>query len=152
MKVFQDCSPSVANISTSTTATIGMSMNPIEIPRGTGSAFVWDTDGHIVTNYHVVMNGNKAKITLADASTWEGTVIGGAKNKDLAVLKISAPASKLKPIVVGSSQVDLFSISLALIPEASWNRSFFLRSKSLSMVNTEVYFLDYRRCKSGNMC
>lgn len=112
MKVFQECSSSVANISTSTTANIGMSMNPIEIPRGTGSAFVWDTDGHVVTNYHVVMNGNKAKITLSDASTWEGTVVGVAKNKDLAVLKISAPASKLKPIVVGSSQVHiLFSIS-----------------------------------------
>ncbi|KAG0626300.1 hypothetical protein M758_2G117700 [Ceratodon purpureus] len=104
VKVFQECSPSVANISTSTTANIGMSMNPIEIPRGTGSAFVWDTEGHVVTNYHVVMNGNKAKITLSDASTWEGTVVGVAKNKDLAVLKISAPASKLKPIVVGSSQ------------------------------------------------
>lgn len=105
VKVFQDCSPSVANISTSTTANIGMSMNPIEIPRGTGSAFVWDTNGHVVTNYHVVMNGNKAKITLSDASTWEGAVVGVAKNKDLAVLKISAPASLLKPIVVGSSQV-----------------------------------------------
>jgi S1-C subfamily serine protease len=88
-------------------------MNPVEIPRGTGSAFVWDTDGHIVTNYHVVMNGNKAKITLADASTWEGAVVGFAKNKDLAVLKISAPASKLKPIVVGSSQVDTLSLFLS---------------------------------------
>lgn len=104
VKVFQDCSPSVANITTSSTANIGLSLNPIEIPRGTGSAFVWDTDGHVVTNYHVVMNGNKAKITLADASTWEGKVIGVAKNKDLAVLKISAPAKSLKPIVVGSSQ------------------------------------------------
>jgi S1-C subfamily serine protease len=113
VKVFQACSPSVANISTSTTATFGMSMNPVEIPRGTGSAFVWDTDGHIVTNYHVVMNGNKAKITLADASTWEGAVVGFAKNKDLAVLKISAPASKLKPIVVGSSQVDTLSLFLS---------------------------------------
>uniref|UniRef100_A0A7I4AVI7 PDZ domain-containing protein n=1 Tax=Physcomitrium patens TaxID=3218 RepID=A0A7I4AVI7_PHYPA len=104
VKVFQECSPSVANISTSTTATIGMSMNPVEIPRGTGSAFVWDAEGHVVTNYHVVMNGNKAKITLSDASTWEGTVVGVAKNKDLAVLKIAAPASRLRPIVVGSSQ------------------------------------------------
>lgn len=111
MKVFQDCSPSVANITTSSTANIGLSLNPIEIPRGTGSAFVWDTDGHVVTNYHVVMNGNKAKITLADASTWEGKVIGVAKNKDLAVLKISAPAKSLKPIVVGSSQVGVLSIN-----------------------------------------
>lgn len=104
VKVFQDCGPSVANIQTSTTANIGLSLNPIEIPAGTGSAFVWDKEGHVVTNYHVVMNGNKAKITLSDASTWEGTVVGVAKNKDLAVLKIKAPASLLRPIVVGSSQ------------------------------------------------
>lgn len=104
MKVFQDCSSSVANITTSRTANVGMSMNPVEIPRGTGSAFVWDTAGHVVTNYHVVMNGNKARITLSDATTWDGEVVGVAKNKDLAVLKIAAPASKLKPIVVGTSQ------------------------------------------------
>lgn len=104
MKVFQECGPSVANIRSTTTANIGLSLNPVDIPAGTGSAFVWDTEGHVVTNYHVVMNGNKAKITLSDASTWEGTVVGVAKNKDLAVLKISAPASLLRPIVVGSSQ------------------------------------------------
>ncbi|EFJ18679.1 hypothetical protein SELMODRAFT_78227, partial [Selaginella moellendorffii] len=103
IKLFQDCSPSVAHI---TTLRLGkdMSMNPVEIPRGTGSGFVWDKDGHIVTNYHVTMNGERARVTLSDASTWDGTLVGYAKNKDLAVLKISAPPSKLKPISVGTSQ------------------------------------------------
>ncbi len=105
VKVFQESSPSVANITTSRLANVGLSMNPVEIPRGTGSAFVWDKEGHIVTNYHVVMDGNRARITLSDASTWDGEVVGVAKNKDLAVLKIKAPSAKLKPIAVGTSQV-----------------------------------------------
>jgi S1-C subfamily serine protease len=104
VKVFQESSPSVANITTSRLANVGLSMNPVEIPRGTGSAFVWDKEGHIVTNYHVVMDGNRARITLSDASTWDGEVVGVAKNKDLAVLKIKAPSAKLKPIAVGTSQ------------------------------------------------
>ncbi|KAJ7536289.1 hypothetical protein O6H91_12G063500 [Diphasiastrum complanatum] len=103
VKLFQNCSPSVAYITTLRVAN-DMSMNPIEIPRGTGSAFVWDKQGHIVTNYHVTMNGERARVSLADASTWDADIVGYAKNKDLAVVKIAAPSSKLKPISVGTSQ------------------------------------------------
>ncbi|KAI5055605.1 hypothetical protein GOP47_0029126 [Adiantum capillus-veneris] len=100
IKVFQEVSPSVVNITTSKEVTL----NTIDIPRGTGSGFVWDKEGHIVTNYHVIMNGNRARVTLADTTTWDATVVGVAKNKDLAVIKIAAPASKLKPVSVGTSQ------------------------------------------------
>eukprot|EP00249_Psilotum_nudum_P011660 c23306_g1_i2 orf=79-1662(+) len=103
IKVFQDASPSVLNITTVRWAK-DMAMNAMEIPRGTGSAFIWDKDGHIVTNYHVVMSGERARVTLADATTWDAEVVGVAKNKDLAVVKIDAPSSKLKPITVGTSQ------------------------------------------------
>lgn len=100
IKVFQEASPSVVNITTSN----AVSLNTMEIPRGTGSAFVWDKEGHIVTNYHVVMNGNRARVTLADTTTWDAPLVGVAKNKDLAVVKIAAPSSVLKPISVGTSQ------------------------------------------------
>ncbi|MCO5596880.1 hypothetical protein L7F22_050950 [Adiantum nelumboides] len=100
IKVFQDVSSSVVNITTSKE----VSFNTMDIPRGTGSGFVWDKEGHIVTNYHVIMNGNRARVTLADTTTWDATVVGVAKNKDLAVIKIAAPASKLKPVLVGTSQ------------------------------------------------
>lgn len=100
IKVFQEASPSVVNITTSNE----VSLNTMDIPRGTGSGFVWDKDGHIVTNYHVIMNGNRARVTLADTTTWDASVVGVAKNKDLAVMKIAAPASKLRPVWVGTSQ------------------------------------------------
>lgn len=100
IKVFQDASSSVVNIATSKE----VSLNALEIPRGTGSAFVWDKDGHIVTNYHVVMSGNRARVTLADTTSWDAAIVGVAKSKDLAVVKIAAPSSKLKPISVGTSQ------------------------------------------------
>lgn len=101
IKVFQEASSSVVNITTSNE----VALNTMDVPRGTGSGFVWDKDGHIVTNYHVIMNGNRARVTLADTTTWDASVVGVAKNKDLAVIKIAAPSSKLKPVSVGTSQV-----------------------------------------------
>lgn len=75
----------------------------MEIPQGTGSGFVWDKEGHIVTNFHVIREGQRAQVTLADQSTWPAEIIGGAAEKDLAVLKIKAPADKLHPIATGNS-------------------------------------------------
>ncbi len=80
------------------------SLNIYEIPQGTGSGFIWDGDGRIVTNYHVIEGASRVEVTLADHSTWEGMVIGVAPDKDLAVLQISAPAGKLKPIIIGESE------------------------------------------------
>jgi len=77
--------------------------NVTEIPAGNGSGFIWDDQGHIVTNYHVIEKADRAQVTLADQSTWDAELIGIEPNKDLAILKIDAPADKLKPIPVGSS-------------------------------------------------
>ena len=71
--------------------------------RGTGSGFVWDKKGHIVTNYHVIRNAGVLKVRLADQSTWSARVVGSAPDKDLAVLKIKAPARRLRPISIGRS-------------------------------------------------
>jgi S1-C subfamily serine protease len=79
------------------------SLNVQQIPRGTGSGFIWDDSGHIVTNFHVIQGSNAAKVTLYDHSTWDAKLIGVAPDKDLAVLQIQAPKNKLKPIAIGSS-------------------------------------------------
>ncbi|MEM6380515.1 MAG: trypsin-like peptidase domain-containing protein, partial [Bacteroidota bacterium] len=81
------------------------SMDVTEIPRGNGSGFVWDREGHIVTNFHVIRGADRARVTLADQSTYEAELVGTAPNKDLAVLKIKAPRNTLKPLPVGSSEV-----------------------------------------------
>ncbi|TAK44143.1 MAG: trypsin-like serine protease [Saprospiraceae bacterium] len=101
--LFENAAPSVAYITTSTLQRDFWTRNVMEIPSGSGSGFVWDKKGHIITNYHVIKDASRAQVTLADQSTWDATLVGGAPEKDLAVLKIEAPASVLKPIPVGSS-------------------------------------------------
>jgi S1-C subfamily serine protease len=78
-------------------------MDVQQIPEGTGSGFVWDKQGHIVTNHHVISNASGAVIVLADGSSWQGRLVGSYPAKDLAVLAIDAPAQLLHPITVGSS-------------------------------------------------
>jgi S1-C subfamily serine protease len=79
-------------------------LNLYQIPQGTGSGFVWDTKGNIITNFHVIQNADAAQVTLADQSNWKAQVVGVAADKDLAVLKIDAPANRLRPIPLGTSK------------------------------------------------
>jgi putative serine protease PepD len=69
----------------------------------TGTGFVYDGDGHIVTNEHVIDGASSVSVKLSDGSTWKATVVGSDISSDLAVLKISAPASKLTPLALGDS-------------------------------------------------
>ena len=78
------------------------SLNPTEIPQGTGSGFVWDDQGHVVTNFHVIQEASAAKVTLADHSVWDARLVGCEPDKDLAVLKIDAPATAA-PLPIGTS-------------------------------------------------
>lgn len=78
------------------------------VQAGTGSGFVWDDEGRVVTNYHVVQdairNDLALRVVLADRSEWKAAVVGIAPDYDLAVLKINAPATQLKKIAVGTSK------------------------------------------------
>lgn len=103
IRLFETAAPSVCFITTSTIRRNYYNRNVQEIPSGTGSGFVWDKDGHIVTNYHVIQNADRATVTLSDGTVYEATKVGVAPEKDLAVLKIEAPRAELVPIPVGSS-------------------------------------------------
>lgn len=81
---------------------------PTEQQTSGGSGFVWDTAGRIVTNYHVVAEvrrrpGTELRVVLADRTAYTAALIGAAQDSDLAVLQITAPKEKLKPIAVGTS-------------------------------------------------
>ena len=102
--LFRASSPSVVYITTLTRRQNWFSMNVEEIPSGTGSGFVWDRRGHIITNFHVIENASRFEVTLADQTTWEADVVGKAPEKDLAVLRIEAPATSLEPLTVGESE------------------------------------------------
>ncbi|MFO0867636.1 MAG: trypsin-like peptidase domain-containing protein [Pirellulales bacterium] len=103
IELFQRMSPSVVSISTATLRP-GPGFNAVEVPRGTGTGFVWDEQGHIVTNFHVLEGGERWRVTLADQSTWNADVVGLAEDRDLAVLAIKAPPDRLRPVAVGTSR------------------------------------------------
>jgi S1-C subfamily serine protease len=76
--------------------------NVFEVPTGSGSGFVWDELGHVVTNFHVVQDASSLKVTLGDVE-YEASKVGAARDQDIAVLKIEAPRNKLAPIRLGAS-------------------------------------------------
>jgi len=95
-------SPSVVHVTSLNVEDNGL-FDPVLMPKGTGSGFIWDKNGHVVTNFHVVAGGNRWRVTLHDRTVWKAKVVGMAPHSDIAVLKIDAPKSKLTEITVGSS-------------------------------------------------
>lgn len=101
--LFEECAPSVVFINTSKVQRDYWSRNIEEIPSGTGSGFIWDEEGHIVTNYHVIADASRISVTLANQTTYDATLVGMEPDKDLAVLKIEPQGDELTPIKVGKS-------------------------------------------------
>jgi S1-C subfamily serine protease len=101
---FKAAAPSVVHVTNVAVCQDPFSLYTREIPRGTGTGFIWDTDGFIVTNYHVVDGASRVRVVLADRSTYDSDQIWGYADKDLAVIRIDAPKGKLKPIAVGTSR------------------------------------------------
>ena len=101
--VFKMVSPSVVHITNIAQMRNVITASVDDVPQGTGSGFIWDDAGHIVTNYHVIEGATSTEVTLADGTTYEGKIVGTARDKDVAVIKIDAPPSKLAKIMIGTS-------------------------------------------------
>lgn len=149
ISIFEKCATSVVFIDTFTERRDAFSTNVLEVPLGSGSGFIWDKSGHIVTNYHVVRNAKSAQVAILTPAgtklpaTDEDTgilpftsmrsssssitppssssspssfssntkqtvlkarVIGVDPGKDIAVLKVDAPAALLQPLALGTSK------------------------------------------------
>jgi len=102
--LFRQASPSVVHITAIAVQRDLFTLNLYQIPEGTGSGFIWDNSGNIITNFHVIQNADAAQVTLGDQTTWKARRVGMAPDKDLAVLHIDAPANRLQPIPVGTSK------------------------------------------------
>jgi S1-C subfamily serine protease len=102
--LFRQASPSVVHITTISVQRDLFTLNLYQIPEGTGSGFIWDNSGNIITNFHVIQNADAAQVTLSDQSNWKARRVGVAPDKDLAVLRIDAPANRLQPIAIGTSK------------------------------------------------
>lgn len=103
IQIFKTASPSVVYITSIALRRSLFSLNAIEVPQGTGSGFVWDKQGRIVTNYHVISDANRIQVTMSDKSVWKAVLVGIAPDKDLAVIQINAPSDTLHPILIGRS-------------------------------------------------
>ena len=102
--LFENAQASVVYITSSSVERDFVSMNLFEIPQGAGSGFVWNAQGYIVTNFHVIQNAEVARVTLHDQSTHQARLVGIEPDKDIAVLKIDAPPASLAPIAIGTSK------------------------------------------------
>lgn len=116
MELFERNTYSVVNIFDVTLRPQLNMTGMVEVPEGNGSGIVWDEQGHIVTNYHVIGNAlsnnpshnqvvARVNILASDGvqKSFEGTLVGADRTKDLAVLKIDAPNELLRPVEVGKS-------------------------------------------------
>ena len=103
VELFKRISPSVVHVDNVARQVDLSTDNVLEVRQGSGSGFVWDSDGHVVTNFHVIQNASGAWVTLADNTRLEAKLVGFDESKDVAVLKVDCPANKLKPIPLGTS-------------------------------------------------
>lgn len=101
IRVTREARPGVVNISTTVVGT-DIFLQPVP-EQATGSGFVIDQQGHIVTNNHVVEDAEKLEVTFADGSTAEAKLVGRDPSNDLAVIKVDVPAGQLRPLKLGDS-------------------------------------------------
>jgi serine protease Do len=126
-QIYTQVNPSVVNIQVVETVTTTNSIFP-EIPgfqfpvpqvpqtqQALGSGFVWDTQGHIVTNNHVVEGADKITVTFYDGSTVPAEITGADPDSDLAVIQVDVPADRLQPVqVADSAQVKVGELAIAI--------------------------------------
>jgi 2-alkenal reductase len=104
IELFERVSPSVVQVAARSAAG-----NPLADDEGgsagaaSGTGFIWDNNGHVVTNHHVVQNGGEVAIRFASGEVAQAEIIGVAPNYDLAVLKIRSARKLPPPVALGSS-------------------------------------------------
>lgn len=103
ISLFENASPSVVYINTLARRVNPWTRDVREAPSGTGSGFIWDKTGHVITNYHVIRNANAAEVVMHDQTAFDAELIGVSPDHDLAVLKIKAPGA-LRPLPHGSAK------------------------------------------------
>jgi S1-C subfamily serine protease len=103
IEIFEQSSPSVVYITTLEDTLNLWTRDITRIPRGTGSGFIWDRKGHIITNYHVLEGASAVRIRLSDQRTFNATLIGASPEHDLAVLRIPITSNMPKPLTLGTS-------------------------------------------------
>jgi S1-C subfamily serine protease len=103
IELFERSRASVVFISTRQQVRDFWTRNVFSVPRGTGSGFVWDDAGHVVTNYHVIQGASEATVRLADGRDYKASLVGVSQAHDIAVLRIGVGFQRPPPVPVGTS-------------------------------------------------
>jgi S1-C subfamily serine protease len=107
ISLFENASPSVVFITTMAQVPVRQGFFGYsklqQRAQGSGSGFIWDTSGHVVTNYHVIAQAEAAVVRTSDGKEYDASLVGTAPDQDLAVLRIDATAATLKPLALGTS-------------------------------------------------
>ena len=101
IEIFGSVRNSVVSVQTARQVVNPWTRSTSEVPRGTGSGFVWDAKGHVVTNNHVIAGASSATVRLADGEAYDASLVGTSAAHDLAVLRITA--DRPEPIPIGES-------------------------------------------------
>ncbi|MBN0161956.1 trypsin-like peptidase domain-containing protein, partial [Pseudomonas aeruginosa] len=101
-ELFEKSRGSVVYISTAQLVRDVWSRNVFSVPRGTGSGFIWDDAGHVVTNFHVIQGASSATVKLADGRDYQAALVGASPAHDIAVLKIGVGFKRPPAVPVGT--------------------------------------------------
>ena len=101
--IFEKSKASVVFISTKEKRIDLWTRNVFSVPRGTGSGFIWDDAGHVITNFHVIQGANEAMVRLSDGRDYRASLVGVSPSHDIAVLKISVDFKRPPPVPIGES-------------------------------------------------
>lgn len=104
IQLFENSRDSVVYITTRAQVQDFWSRDILSVPRGTGSGFIWDESGHVVTNFHVIQNASEATIRLANGKDYSASLVGASPIHDIAVLKIKISQKLSPPLPIGTSR------------------------------------------------
>ncbi len=103
IEIFEKSKNSVVFISTQEQVMDIWTRNVLSVPSGSGSGFIWDDAGHVITNFHVIQGAAEARVKLADGRNYKAALVGASPAHDIAVLKIGISAKRPPPLPVGES-------------------------------------------------
>ena len=104
IELFEQSRASVVFITTRQRVMDAWTRNIFSVPSGTGSGFIWDDSGHIVTNFHVIKGASEATVRLADGRDYRASLVGASPAHDIAVLKAGIGIKRPAPVPLGTSQ------------------------------------------------
>lgn len=103
IEIFEKSKASVVFITTQEQVVDAWTRNVMSVPRGSGSGFIWDDAGHVITNFHVIQGAAEARVKLADGRDYKAALVGASPAHDIAVLKIGVAIKRPPPVPVGES-------------------------------------------------